>query len=187
MRGARSFVLYGYHDTGCVCVERFGHEYVFHTYTRAEERIPTIYCAPRFRSFHHTGEVPSTEKSCVGTCFQTDRAGIDLRQFLPRDHVSIEVNGINFFRRRIGGVMGAKFFPDGLARMLSLIRASQVAQGCQTAPVERLGPLRHSGDSPGLPPTRDVHVQVAGGIDAEDEPLMEQQVCCCACQSGRAA
>lgn len=71
--------------------------------------------------------------------------------------------------------MGANFFPDGLARTLSLIRGSQVAQGCQTVPVERLGPLEHGGDSPALPRTRDVHVQVAGGIDAEDEPLMEQQ------------
>lgn len=79
--------------------------------------------------------------------------------------------------------MGANFFPDGLARILSLIRSSQVAQGCQTAPVERLGPLRRSGGSPGIPRTRDVHVQVAGGIDSEDEPLMEQQVRFCACQS----
>lgn len=72
--------------------------------------------------------------------------------------------------------MGEKFFPDGLSRTLSIIRGSQVAQGCQTAPVERLGPLGYGGDSPALPRTRDAHVQVAGGIDAEDEPLMEQQV-----------
>lgn len=88
--------------------------------------------------------------------------------------------------------MGAKFFPDGLARTLSLIRRSQVAQGCQTAPVERLGPLGHGGASSGLPQTRNVHVQVAGGIDAEDEPLMEQQVrllriliCMCCVQRGK--
>lgn len=72
--------------------------------------------------------------------------------------------------------MGEKFFPDGLARVLTLIGRPRMTQGSQTAPVDRLGPLSPSGDSPGPPMNRDVHVQVAGGIDAEDEPLMEQQV-----------
>lgn len=72
--------------------------------------------------------------------------------------------------------MGEKFFPNGLARTLSLIGRKKVAQDCQTAPVERLGPLGHGGASPAWPVRRDVCVQVAGGIDAEDEPLMEQQV-----------
>lgn len=72
--------------------------------------------------------------------------------------------------------MGETFFPDGLARTLSLIGRKKVAQECQTAPIERLGPLGHRGASPAWPASRDVSVQVAGGIDAEDEPLMEQQV-----------
>lgn len=89
----------------------------------------------------------------------------------------LKVIGVNFFRRRVGGVMGEKFFPDGLARTLSLLGRKKTAQECQTAPVERLGPLRHGGaGSPAWPESRDVCVQVAGGIDAEDEPLMEQQV-----------
>ena len=72
--------------------------------------------------------------------------------------------------------MGEKFFPDGLARALSLLGKEQVAQGCQTATIERLGPLGHGGISLPSHESRDVHVQVAGGIDVEDEPLMEQQV-----------
>ena len=72
--------------------------------------------------------------------------------------------------------MGENFFPDGLARTLFLIGHKKVAQECQTAPVERLGPLELGGASPAWPVGRDVSVQVAGGIDAEDEPLMEQQV-----------
>ncbi|CAN0534917.1 unnamed protein product, partial [Ectocarpus sp. 12 AP-2014] len=83
---------------------------------------------------------------------------------------------VKFFRRRIGGVMGENFFPDGLARALTLIGRPRMTQGSQTAPVDRLGPLSRNGDWPGLPRSRDVHVQVAGGIDVEDEPLMEQQV-----------
>ncbi|CAN0488957.1 unnamed protein product [Ectocarpus sp. 12 AP-2014] len=88
----------------------------------------------------------------------------------------LKVIGVKFFRRRIGGVMGENFFPDGLARALTLIGRPRMTQGSQTAPVDRLGPLSRNGDSPGLPRSRDVHVQVAGGIDVEDEPLMEQQV-----------
>ncbi|CAM9695254.1 unnamed protein product [Ectocarpus fasciculatus] len=88
----------------------------------------------------------------------------------------LKVIGVKFFRRRIGGVMGEKFFPDGLARALTLIGRPRMTQGSQTAPVDRLGPLSRDGGSPGPPRNRDVHVQVAGGIDAEDEPLMEQQV-----------
>ncbi|CBN74661.1 hypothetical protein Esi_0037_0079 [Ectocarpus siliculosus] len=88
----------------------------------------------------------------------------------------LKVIGVKFFRRRIGGVMGEKFFPDGLARALTLIGRPRMTQGSQTAPVDRLGPLSRNGGSPGLPRSRDVHVQVAGGIDVEDEPLMEQQV-----------
>ncbi|CAN0351492.1 unnamed protein product, partial [Ectocarpus sp. 8 AP-2014] len=88
----------------------------------------------------------------------------------------LKVIGVKFFRRRIGGVMGEKFFPDGLARALTLIGRPRMTQGSQTAPVDRLRPLSRKGDSPGLPRSRDVHVQVAGGIDVEDEPLMEQQV-----------
>ncbi|CAM9874190.1 unnamed protein product, partial [Scytosiphon promiscuus] len=84
--------------------------------------------------------------------------------------------GVKFFRRRIGGAMGAQFFPDGLSRMLTLIGRERVAQGCQTAPSERYGSTDEHADLPALPGSRDVHVQVAGGIDAEDEPLMEQQV-----------
>lgn len=72
--------------------------------------------------------------------------------------------------------MGENFFPDGLVRALTLIGRPRMTQGSQTAPVDRLGPLSRNGDSPGLPRSRDVHVQVAGGIDVEDEPLMEQQV-----------
>ncbi|CAB1114924.1 unnamed protein product [Ectocarpus sp. CCAP 1310/34] len=87
----------------------------------------------------------------------------------------LKVIGVKFFRRRIGGVMGEKFFPDGLARALTLIGRPRMTQGSQTAPVDRLGPLSRKGDSPDLPRSRDVHVQVAGGIDVEDEPLMEQQ------------
>lgn len=88
----------------------------------------------------------------------------------------LKVIGVNFFRRRVGGVMGEKIFPDGLARALVLIGRKKVARECQTAPIERLGSLGHGGASPALPVSRDVCVQVAGGIDAEDEPLMEQQV-----------
>ncbi len=88
----------------------------------------------------------------------------------------LKVIGVSFFRRRIGGVMGEKFFPDGLARTLSLLGKRQVAQACQTATIERLGPLGRGGVSLPSHGSRDVHVQVAGGIDAEDEPLMEQQV-----------
>lgn len=72
--------------------------------------------------------------------------------------------------------MGEQFFPDGLSGMLRLIGRERVAQGCQTAPLERLGSLGKHGAFPALPGSRDVYVQVAGGIDAEDEPLMEQQV-----------
>lgn len=73
--------------------------------------------------------------------------------------------------------MGEQFFPDGLVRTISLIGRKNVAQACQTAPVERLVPLGNNGAaSPAWPVTKDVCVQVAGGIDAEDEPLMEQQV-----------
>lgn len=89
----------------------------------------------------------------------------------------LKVIGVSFFRRRVGGMMGEKFFPDGLARTLSLMGRKNVAQECQTAPVERLGLLGHRG-APSWPVSKDACVQVAGGIDAEDEPLMEQQVFC---------
>lgn len=88
----------------------------------------------------------------------------------------LKVIGVNFFRRRVGGVMGETFFPDGLSRTLSLVGSKKVAQESQTAPIERLGSLTGGGASPALPLSRNVCVQVAGGIDAEDEPLMEQQV-----------
>lgn len=72
--------------------------------------------------------------------------------------------------------MGDRFFPDGLSRVLTLLGRERVAQGCQTAPLERLGSIGKDGALAALPGSRDVHVQVTGGIDAEDEPLMEQQV-----------
>lgn len=70
--------------------------------------------------------------------------------------------------------MGGKFFPDGLTRALTLIGRSVVAQGCQTVPVGLDPLIQHNASPP--PESRDVYVQVAGGIDVEDEPLMEQQV-----------
>ncbi|CAM9437359.1 unnamed protein product, partial [Hapterophycus canaliculatus] len=88
----------------------------------------------------------------------------------------LKMIGVNFFRRRIGGAMGDRFFPDGLSRVLSLIGQEQVAQGCQTAPCERRGSIEKDRALPALPGSRDIHVQVTGGIDVEDEPLMEQQV-----------
>lgn len=77
--------------------------------------------------------------------------------------------------------MGERFFPKGLQRALDILQATQAMRGCQTVPVTGLGPLEHVlGGSP-LPRAltlerKSVYVQVAGGIDAEDEPLMEQQV-----------
>lgn len=86
----------------------------------------------------------------------------------------LKLIGVNFFRRRIGGVMGVSFFPDGLARVLTLIGRHQKTQGCQTE-MARSGPREENGGSAALA-KKDAYVQVAGGIDEEDEPLMEQQV-----------
>lgn len=71
--------------------------------------------------------------------------------------------------------MGNSFFPGGLSRVLALIGRKQVSQGCQAGPVD-LNLLRQEADASSRPETKDVHVQVAGGVDADDEPLMEQQV-----------
>lgn len=39
--------------------------------------------------------------------------------------------GVNFFRRRVGGKMGAAFFPEGLARVVALVGRPKQEQGCQ--------------------------------------------------------
>ena len=70
--------------------------------------------------------------------------------------------------------MGDNFFPEGLSRVLTLIGRPRIDQGCQT-PLGGLEQLEKT-DTPSAHAKRDVRVQVAGGIDAEDEPLMEQQV-----------
>lgn len=70
--------------------------------------------------------------------------------------------------------MGVSFFPDGLARVLTLMGRHRKAQGCQTA-TAGTGPWREN-DGLATPARKDACVQVAGGIDEEDEPLMEQQV-----------
>lgn len=70
--------------------------------------------------------------------------------------------------------MGVSFFPDGLARVLTLIGRHRKAQGCQTE-MARIGPCEENGGLAALA-RKDAYVQVAGGIDEEDEPLMEQQV-----------
>lgn len=101
---------------------------------------------------------------------EISRCGDSCQEVMHR----LKVIGINFFRRRIGGVMGEKFFPDGLAKVLTLIGRPRVAQGCQTSPAGS-GFLGENEASPRVG-RRDAQVQVAGGIDAEDEPLMEQQV-----------
>lgn len=134
--------------------------------------------------------IPSTLENHQAKCLQLKRVilgpsskpteqestyGNSCQEILHR----LKMIGVSFFRRRIGGVMGERFFPDGLARTLSLLGKGQVAQACQTATIERLGPLGHGGVSLPSRGSRDVHVQVAGGIDAEDEPLMEQQVYAC--------
>lgn len=71
--------------------------------------------------------------------------------------------------------MGDNFFPDGLSRVLTLVGRPRSHQGCQMPPngsdcLEKSNELSTTGSK------KDVCVQVAGGIDAEDEPLMEQQV-----------
>lgn len=40
--------------------------------------------------------------------------------------------GVKFFRRRVGGKMGAAFFPEGLDRALTLFGRPKQEQGCQT-------------------------------------------------------
>ena len=71
--------------------------------------------------------------------------------------------------------MGDNFFPDGLSRVLSLLGRPRSHQGCQMPPngsdcLEKSNELSTKGSK------KDACVQVVGGIDAEDEPLMEQQV-----------
>lgn len=72
---------------------------------------------------------------------------------------------------------GASFFPKGLARALTLVGRQTQERGCQTE--GRAGSDFSStevGWGGGAKAGKDAEVQVSGGIDAEDEPLMEQQV-----------
>lgn len=62
---------------------------------------------------------------------QASRCGQECQELLH----SLKMIGLNFFRRRIGGnkALEAAFFPEGLARALTLIGRSTREQGCQTS------------------------------------------------------